>query len=253
MPQISNHWHQTVLLLFLPVKTEHFNSWHLPLWYHHVNCKQLWPHVLVQTQKVIYKVHHFCFAELWGDVVLSVHREHDQRAAVLIESTCRDRNHVNSRIKYNLRTRGSFSTFESSICTAIYINKVLFFYYIWELVVAVSLQTRPNKLSSALYVNIQTTHSTLVNMDMRNKFKTSGFCLQRERVQSEFLHGSNESAAAPTGRLDSFSTLSKRDAMMWAACTEKLCSTCHNADYHQEHLYFRPCGQSVSAISKALF
>lgn len=48
-------------------------------------------HVLVQTQKVIYEVHHFCLAEFWGEFGLFVCREHDQRAAVLIKSTCTDR------------------------------------------------------------------------------------------------------------------------------------------------------------------
>lgn len=73
------------------------SSVHL-LQYPHPTCaqthsKSVGLHVLVQTKKVIYEVHHFCCAELWGESGLSVHWEHDQMAAMLIKSTCADRQH----------------------------------------------------------------------------------------------------------------------------------------------------------------
>lgn len=44
-------------------------------------------HIPVQVFKVSYEVHNFCCAELW-ELGLSLHREHNQRTAVLIKHTC---------------------------------------------------------------------------------------------------------------------------------------------------------------------
>lgn len=45
-------------------------------------------HVLMQIQEVINELHHFSLAEFGGEFGLAIHWENDQRAAVLIKSTC---------------------------------------------------------------------------------------------------------------------------------------------------------------------
>ena len=94
MPQISHHWHKTVLLLLLTVRERWSNHQHTVYSRAHTYTHSQWAvslYILVQTQKVIYEVHHFCFAEFWGEFGLSIHWEHDQREAMLIKSTCTDR------------------------------------------------------------------------------------------------------------------------------------------------------------------
>lgn len=87
--QISHQWHQALLLQLFTSKTaspQQYISQSLRRVHRHVRVRT---HILVHMLEVIYEVHHFIFAQMCRQLGLAIRWQHNQRASVLIKSTCR--------------------------------------------------------------------------------------------------------------------------------------------------------------------